>query len=112
MDIQELEGEIAAFRDARNWKQFHRLKDLLLGLNIEVGELGELFLWKNEDEAHSVPREKVADELADIYVFLSYLAQHFEIDLGEAVLRKLEKNKLKYPVEKSYNSKAKYTELQ
>lgn len=111
MDLSELEKDIIAFRDARNWKQFHTVKDLLLGLNIEVSELAELFLWKNEAEIAEVDKEAIADELADIFVFLNYLAQHFEIDLAQAVVQKLAKNKLKYPVEKSYNSNKKYNQI-
>lgn len=118
MNIQDLEQEIIAFRDARNWQQFHSLKDLLLGLNIEVAELAELFLWKSEAEIAEINannphklRTEVAHELADIYIFLNYLARHFEINLGEAVLHKLQLNAAKYPVEKSYNSNKKYSDL-
>ncbi|MBT9545821.1 MAG: nucleotide pyrophosphohydrolase [Candidatus Sericytochromatia bacterium] len=112
MNISDLEKEIIAFRDLRNWKQFHTVKDLLLGLNIEVSELSELFLWKNELEIADVDRHAIADELADIFVFLSYLAQHFEIDLAQAVVQKLHKNNLKYPLEKSYNSNKKYNQFE
>lgn len=111
MNIPELEKEIIAFRDSRNWKQFHTVKDLLMGLNIEVSELSELFLWKNESEIGAVAKEDIADELADIFVFLNYLAQHFDIDLTQAVVEKLHKNNLKYPVEKSYNSNKKYNQI-
>jgi NTP pyrophosphatase (non-canonical NTP hydrolase) len=111
MKMSELEKEIIAFRDERNWKQFHTVKDLLLGLNIEVSELSELFLWKNEIEIAAVDKQDIADELADIFVFLNYLAQHFEIDLTQAVVEKLHKNKLKYPIEKSYNSNKKYNQI-
>ena len=111
MNIKELEQEIIAFRDARNWKQFHHVKDLLMGLNIEASELSELFLWKSDAEVAELKSEDIADELADIFVYLNYLAHHFDIDLGQAVLSKLEKNKAKYPVEKSYNSNKKYNQL-
>ena len=111
MNISELEKEIIAFRDARNWRQFHTVKDLLMGLNIEVSELSELFLWKNELEMAAVDKQDIADELADIFVFLNYLAQHFEIDLTQAVVQKLHKNNLKYPLEKSYNSNKKYNQI-
>lgn len=111
MHLSELEQEIMTFRDQRNWKQFHTLKDLLIGLNIEVAELGELFLWKNEAEVAAVDNEAIADELADVFVFVSYLAAHFEIDLTQAVRQKLAKNQRKYPVDKSYNSNKKYTQI-
>jgi len=48
MQYKEIEQKVIDFRNERNWKQFHRVKDLLLGLNIEVAELQELFLWKND----------------------------------------------------------------
>lgn len=111
MNLSELEKEILAFRDNRNWKQFHTVKDLLMGLNIEVSELSELFLWKNDLETAQVDKQAIADELADIFVFLNYLASHFEIDLAQAVLQKLHKNNLKYPIEKSYNSNKKYNQI-
>lgn len=109
--LTELEQEIIAFRDQRNWQQFHTLKDLLIGLNIEVAELSELFLWKNDVEIAEVSKTDIADELADVFVFLNYVARHFEIDLTQAVRQKLAKNNLKYPVEKSYNSNKKYNQI-
>lgn len=109
--LAELEKEIIAFRDRRNWRQFHTVKDLVIGLNIEVSELSELFLWKNDAETAAVDRLEIADELADIFVYLNYLAHHFEIDLAQAVVQKLHKNNLKYPIEKSYNSNKKYNQI-
>lgn len=109
--LTELEQEIIAFRDQRNWQQFHTLKDLLIGLNIEVAELSELFLWKNDVEIAEVSKTDIADELADVFVFLNYVARHFEIDLTQAVCQKLAKNNLKYPVKKSYNSNKKYNQI-
>lgn len=111
MDIRDLEKKIIEFRDERNWKQFHQIKDLLLGLNIEVGELQELFLWKSEEEQKKIDKEKIKDELADITIFLIYIFKHYDIDIAGAILNKLEKNNLKYPVEKSRNSNMKYDTL-
>jgi NTP pyrophosphatase (non-canonical NTP hydrolase) len=111
MDFKETEKRIIAFRDERNWKQFHQVKDLLLGLNIEVAELQELFLWKNDEEQAEIDKVKIKDELADIAIFLVYISNHFNIDLREAISEKIEKNNLKYPVDKSKNSNKKYNEL-
>jgi len=110
-ELHELTGKIVQFRDERNWAQFHTLKDLLLGLNIEVGELQELFLWKSDTEIESVDTKKIENEVADITIFLMYICQHFQIDLHKAVSEKIEINALKYPVEKSRNSNKKYNEL-
>jgi NTP pyrophosphatase (non-canonical NTP hydrolase) len=111
MDFKELEQKIISFRDERNWKQFHAIKDLLLGLNIEVAELQELFLWKTSEQQAAIDPAKVKDELADIAIFLVYICRHYNIDLPGAISEKLEKNKVKYPVDKSRNSNKKYTEL-
>ena len=110
-DSAELKKAILQFRDDRNWQQFHKVKDLLLGLKIETAELAELFLFKSDAEVAEVDKENIADEMADIFVYLNYLAEHFDIDLHEATFNKLEKNKLKYPVDKAKDSNKKYDEL-
>ncbi len=111
MDFEEIEQKIINFRDERNWEQFHQIKDLLLGLNIEVAELQELFLWKSEEQQTAIDQEKIQDEIADIAIFLIYISRHFNINLQQVILNKMEKNGLKYPVEKSKNSNKKYNEL-
>src|SRR5687768_5394040 len=98
ISVKDLQNKIIQFRNDRNWAQFHKLKDLLLGLNIEAGELNELFLWKDDKEIESVDKLKTADELADIFIFLAYISEHFDIDLGEAIELKIDKNAKKYPV--------------
>jgi NTP pyrophosphatase (non-canonical NTP hydrolase) len=109
--IEELQKEIIDFRDNRNWEQFHKIKDLLLGLNIEVSELSELFLWKNKKEIKDIDIERIEEEVSDIFIFLTYICNHFNIDLSGAVKNKIELNNRKYPIDKSYNSNKKYTEL-
>ena len=111
MEMKNLHSSIIQFRDDRNWKQFHSLKDLLLGLNIECGELSELFLWKSNEEIGNIPKEKVEHELADIFIFLNYISHHFNIDLEKAVVEKMKVNAEKYPVEKSFGSNKKYDQL-
>ncbi len=111
MDFKEIEQKVIEFRDERNWKQFHGIKDLLLGLNIEVAELQELFLWKTGEQQAEIDPQKIKDELADIAIFMIYICKHYNIDLPEAISEKLEKNRMKYPVEKSKNSNKKYNEL-
>lgn len=112
MDLKDLQKEIIKFRDDRNWEQFHSLKDLLLGLNIECSELSELFLWKSLSEIKEIPKTKIENELADIYIFINYIAAHFNIVLEKAVIEKIKLNGQKYPVDKSYGSNKKYDELE
>lgn len=114
--IQELAQEVIRFRDARNWKQFHDPKNLATGMAIECAELQELFLWKDADEVRELlgtvaGKARLSEELADVFVFLLYLSDACDIDLSDAVRRKMEVNERKYPIDKSYNSHRKYTEF-
>ncbi len=70
-DIEEIINELIKFRNERDWEQFHNAKDLVLAINVEAGELLELFLWKNAEE---VKKEKVKEELADVFAFAFLLA--------------------------------------
>ena len=105
-DLAHLTSRILAFRDARNWRPFHTPKDLALALNIEAGELAELFLWKTETEATGMAadlagRTAIADELADVAIYALLLAHHYGINLGEAVVDKIGNSDVKYPVERA-----------
>jgi NTP pyrophosphatase (non-canonical NTP hydrolase) len=107
-------GEALKFRDQREWKQFHNFKDLAITLSLEAAEVLEHTQWKSaaELEAHlSQQREHVADELADVLHVLLLLAEHCQIDLADAFMKKLEKTAKKYPVEKSRGSAKKYDQL-
>lgn len=107
-DIEELTAALLKFRDERDWAQFHNAKDLALALNIEAAELLEVFLWKNSDQANI---DSVKEELADVFAFAFLLADKYDLNVKRIVLEKLEKNALKYPVEKSKGSAKKYTEF-
>ena len=114
--FKALQREAVLFRDERDWAQFHLPKDLALGLGIEAGELGELFLWKTADEVRQSLeddgfRTRLAEEMADVQMFLLYLAEVSGISLPEAVRAKLKVNAEKYPVEKARGTARKYTEL-
>jgi len=112
----DLTERLIAFRDARDWKQFHGLKDLLLSLNLEASELLELAQWKRDDEVEALIsdptfRENLADESADVFLYLLLVAEHAGIDLIAAAKAKMAKNEAKYPVEKSRGNATKYTNL-
>ncbi len=111
MNFNEIEQKVIEFRNERNWEQFRQIKDLLLGLNIEVSELQELFLWKSKEQQSEIKMENIKEEVADIAIYLIYICKHYNINLLEAVSEKIEKNSIKYPVEKSRNSNKKYNEL-
>jgi NTP pyrophosphatase (non-canonical NTP hydrolase) len=111
-DIEILTTELLQFRDARNWSQFHNSKDLALAISIEAAELNELFLWKTIEEAEKVDKNKLKEELADIFAFALLLADKHGFNIKDIVLEKIAKNNQKYPVEKSQGTAKKYNELE
>jgi NTP pyrophosphatase (non-canonical NTP hydrolase) len=110
-DIEILTRELLAFRKARNWSQFHNSKDLALAISIEAAELNELFLWKTVEESEKVDRNKLKEELADVFAFALLLAEKHGFDVKDIVLEKIKRNNEKYPVEKSKGTAKKYNEL-
>lgn len=114
-EIKVLTEAINNFRDARDWRQFHNPKDLSLSISLEAAELLEHFQWKN-GQAVTEYLEKgglgeVKKEMADVMLYLLMLADDLHIDLGQAVLEKLELQEKKYPVEKSKGTATKYDKL-
>lgn len=103
--------EVTAFRDDRNWAQFHSPKDLAISLSLEAGELLEIFQWSGRDLECNDKIEKIKEELADVLCYSILLADRCGLDMDEIITRKIEKNNEKYPVDKAYGSKEKYTEL-
>ena len=114
--IAELTALVTRFRDERDWSQFHTLRNLIVSLNLEAAELLELTQWKPDSEieslsANSSERIALQDECADVLAYLLLIADRAGIDLTHALRAKMEKNALKYPVETSYGSSRKYTEI-
>lgn len=107
-NLEQIIQALIKFRNERDWEQFHNPKDLALAINVEAGELLELFLWKNADEANL---EKVKEELADVFAFAFLLADKYNFDVKEIVLDKIKKNAAKYPVDKAKGTAKKYDEL-
>lgn len=107
-DFKEILDALIQFRNERDWAQFHNPKDLSLAISIEAGELLELFLWKDPKDAK---RERVKEELADVFTYAFMLAEKYDFDVKEIVLEKIKKNGEKYPVNKAKGTAKKYTEL-
>lgn len=114
--IEDLQTAVTAFRDEREWLQFHNLKDLAMALSIEAGELCELFLWKREEETDAELmqnefRQRVSEELADLQIYLLYISDVTGIPIVDAVRAKLTHNAEKYPATRSRGSAKKYDEI-
>ena len=110
-DIKEITDELIKFRNDRDWEQFHDTKNLAVAISIEAAELNEIFLWKNLKDSDESNREKIKEELADIFAYSFLLAEKHGFDVKEIVLDKIKRNKEKYPVEKAKGTSKKYTEL-
>jgi NTP pyrophosphatase (non-canonical NTP hydrolase) len=112
--IEDLTKKVIAFRDERDWAQFHNPKDVAISLALEAAELLEHFQWKNPEEikkhvkAHKLA---VSEELADVLYWVLLLGRDLDIDLGDAVAKKLIKNAKKYPVKKARGRHTKYNKL-
>ena len=115
-DFGEIERRVRRFRDERDWKQFHRPKDVAVSVAIEAAELLEHFQWKTDDEAarylaDAANRDAVAAEMADVLILLVSAADVIGVDLHAATLAKIEANAVKYPVAKAKGTATKYDRL-
>ncbi len=106
--IQEITETLVKFRNDRDWEQFHNPKDLALALSVETSELLEAFIWKTSEQAN---KEKVKEELADVFAYAFLLAEKYGFSVKDIVAEKIEANKLKYPVDKAKGTAKKYNEL-
>ena len=97
MNIHETQRRLRRFRDDRDWRQFHTPQNLAQALSVEAGELLECFLWGDEWRRHD--RERVAEECADVMIYLLQIADACGIDLAHAVDAKIICNAQKYPVQ-------------
>ena len=112
-DLAAFTRDLLAFRDARDWAQFHSLRNLMVSLQLEAGELLELSQWLDDGGlevriATPAGREALEDECADVFMYLLLIAERSGIDLLAAARAKLAKNAAKYPVEAFRGSHRKY----
>ena len=112
-DLAAFTRDLLAFRDARDWAQFHSLRNLMVSLQLEAGELLELSQWLDDGGleariATPAGREALEDECADVLLYLLLIADRAGIDLDAATRAKLAKNEAKYPVARFRGSRRKY----
>lgn len=113
-EIKRITNKIRKFRDERDWLQFHNHKDMALSLILEAAEVLEHFQWKSAEEINKygkTHKNEIADELADVAVYLFELADNLNIDIVKAIDVKLTKNAEKYPVSKAKGKHTKYNRL-
>ena len=105
--FEQLVAKVKKFNDDRDWDQFHTPENIVKSVVIEAGELLECFQWDNEN----FDKEAVCEEMADVFTYLINLADRLDVDLIEVTDRKVDKNALKYPVEKAKGKNTKYNKL-
>ena len=113
MDLAQLRDRLREFADDRDWDQFHSPKNLAMALSVEAGELVEHFQWLTEKQSGNLPsdiRAEVAQEIADVQIYLVRLADKLEIDILDAAAAKLQSNEGKYPADRVRGSSKKYTQ--
>ena len=103
---EKLRAKVQKFTDDRDWDQFHSPENLAKSVVIEAAELLECFQWDDDYDL-----EALSDEMADVFVYLIDLADKVGVDLFDIADKKMDKNALKYPVEKARGSNVKYDKL-
>ena len=104
--MNEVKEQIKQFNEERDWDQFHSPENLAKSISIEAGELLECFQWDNNFD-----KDEVCEELADVVNYCILLADKLDVELEDITLAKLEKNRMKYPVEKAKGKSTKYNKL-
>jgi dCTP diphosphatase len=113
-DIHSLKLALRDFAAERDWAQFHSPKNLAAALTVEAAELLEHFQWLTEDQSRSLSaemRDEIADEIADVMLYLIQIADKLDVDLLNAAADKLARNAKRYPIDRSRGSSKKYNEL-
>jgi len=112
--MEDLIKKIRTFADERDWEQFHSPKNLSMALAVEIGEILEHFQWLTEEQSRNLDPKtltKVREEIGDIQIYLTRLADQLGFSPLNAAHDKIKKNSRKYPVEKAKGSAKKYTEF-
>jgi NTP pyrophosphatase (non-canonical NTP hydrolase) len=109
--FEVLNARIKKFCVDREWSQFHDPKNLAISLQLEAAELLELFQWTKDNQIKNGKESEISDELADVLYWVIMLANHYDINLISALDKKMDKNELKYPIEKAKGVSSKYNEL-
>ena len=103
---KETYNRLMKFREDRDWAQFHTGENLAKSICIEASELLEVFQWTKDEKS----LDKVKEELADVIMYCTLMADHYHLDVDEIVNTKLDANEKKYPAELVRGSSKKYTE--
>lgn len=113
MNFENIRKRLAEFASERNWDQFHTPKNLSMALSAEAAELLEIFQWLTDEESKQIVNNEkemalIKQEVADVFIYLTRLADKLGIDIEKAVLDKIDQNEKKYPIELAKGNAIKY----
>ena len=111
MNYEKIKKEIKEFVEERDWEQFHTPKNLSMALSVEASELLEIFQWQKAEEYKSATdeqKEMIRDEIADIFYYIVRISDKLDIDIEDALIKKMKKNRKKYPKELVKGKAVKY----
>ena len=114
LDLKDVAQRLDNFARERDWEKFHSPKNLAMALSVEAAELLEIFQWLNEEQSRhlsSQDLEAVREEAADILIYLIRISDRLNIDLVDAINKKISLNAQKYPVDKAHGISKKYNRL-
>lgn len=116
INIEKINNLVCDFNKEREWEQFHSIKNLSMALAVESSELMELFQWMTEMDSENVKNDinlksKLEDEISDVFIYLMRIAVKANVDIEQSILKKIEKNRSKYPIEKSKGNSKKYSDF-
>ncbi len=114
--MHDLVEAVLAFRDERDWRQFHNPKDLAISISLEAAELLEHFQWKRPADIAAgleleTERQAIGAEMADVLILLISMADAVGVDLVAAAKQKLVENARKYPIDRAKGNARKYDDL-
>lgn len=113
-ELINLRNSLRAFAAERDWDQFHSPKNLAMALSVEAAELLEHFQWLTDKESRNLSdatRQEVAEEIADVLLYLIRIADKLDVDLGKVAQQKIALNAIKYPVELAHGNATKHSKL-
>lgn len=113
-EVTDLQARLRQFAEERDWEQFHSPKNLATALSVEAAELLEHFQWLSDEQSRTLSQDKraqIAEEIADVLLYLLQLADKLDVDPMDAARRKLQTNAAKYPADRARGSSKKYSEL-
>lgn len=111
LDVDDLQRQLRAFAEAREWERFHSPKNLAMAVASEAGELVDVFQWLSEEESRHLleeDRRRATEEIADVLIYLLRLGDKLGVDLQEAIVDKMKVNEQKYPVDLAKGNAVKY----